>query len=170
MVPSSRGWRIHWFVCMRPLGNWVGMRWRPGSGNAGCHDRIHAKRRHVCATRRLAQSVALRFGFQYGILALLCLSPDAISHPASCSLSLLAPIVARSSLIVAASAETSTPVAELRSAPAGERSAPPGPQRLRGFPFRRLHLRLLTVCRFAALAMRRLSDRISMTNPKVELG
>jgi hypothetical protein len=57
--------------------------------------------------RRLAQSVALRFGFQYGILALLCLPPDAISHPAGRSLSLLAPIVARSSLIVTASAATS---------------------------------------------------------------
>jgi hypothetical protein len=57
--------------------------------------------------RRLAQSVALRFGFQYGILPLLWLSPDAISRAAGCSLSLLAPIVAPSSLIVTASAATS---------------------------------------------------------------
>jgi hypothetical protein len=26
------------------------MHWRPASGNAGCHDRTHAKGRHVCAT------------------------------------------------------------------------------------------------------------------------
>ena len=63
--------------------------------------------RYKAVIRRLAQSVALRFGFQYGILPLLCLSPGAISHPASCSLSLPAPIVARSSLIVTASAATS---------------------------------------------------------------
>jgi hypothetical protein len=39
---------------MRPLVKRVGIHWRPGSGNAGCHDRIHAEGRHVCATRRTA--------------------------------------------------------------------------------------------------------------------
>jgi hypothetical protein len=27
------------------------MQLRPGNGTAGCHDHIHANRRHVCATR-----------------------------------------------------------------------------------------------------------------------
>ena len=36
---------------MRPLGNWAKMHWCSGSGTAVCHDRIHAKGRHVCATR-----------------------------------------------------------------------------------------------------------------------
>jgi hypothetical protein len=45
----------------------------------------------VFSFRWLAQSEALRFG---SILALSCLSPDAISHPASFSLSLQVSIVA----------------------------------------------------------------------------
>lgn len=38
---------------MRPLSDWVRMHWCPGNGTAGCHDPIHAKRRHVRATRGL---------------------------------------------------------------------------------------------------------------------
>ena len=45
----------------------------PGSGS----------RSWVSPTRRLAQSAALRFGFQSGLPPLSRLSPDAISHPAS---------------------------------------------------------------------------------------
>jgi hypothetical protein len=44
--------------------------------------------------RRLAQSGALRFSSRCGILPLPCLSPDAISHQASYSLSLPVCIVA----------------------------------------------------------------------------
>ena len=78
---------------------------RPFAAPVAGHQR--PGRRPWSQERRLAQSVALRFGFQYGILPLLCLSPDAISRAAGCSLSLLAPIVAPSSLIVTASAATS---------------------------------------------------------------
>ena len=34
------------------------MRWSPGDGTAGYHDRIHAKRRHVCATRDLFERIS----------------------------------------------------------------------------------------------------------------
>ena len=37
---------------MRPLGNWARTYWRSGNGIAECHDRIHAERRHICATHR----------------------------------------------------------------------------------------------------------------------